>query len=282
MYGVPGPWPTGRPHDICDTLFDLAVATWQYLDWGSRFDLLPGEETITDNNLLHIQVRHQTRVQTWKLDSVTEGELGADWEWWFGGRGGWFGLRMQAKKLYPKHGSYKSLERKQAARFIRHCALDGLAAFYCFYNSYWPMRSGRPSVGACCSGYRHQETFCCTLVPAFEVYNRVYAGQTRLEAYECASVPWQCLLCCPRARRREQTLSQGVRNAVARLDPFVSDDVREGPLHEVPPEYVGNVLAGEDPTRNLLQLQTQDRVPRDEVTAGLVRLRYITVVRDID
>jgi hypothetical protein len=49
---------------LCQTLSDRAVATWQQLDWGHRFGLLPGEETITDNNLLEIQLRHQAYVYT--------------------------------------------------------------------------------------------------------------------------------------------------------------------------------------------------------------------------
>jgi hypothetical protein len=148
-----------------------------------------------------------------------------------------------AKKLYPDSSRYETLKSCQAATLIKRSVPNGLAAFYCFYNSSWPSRSGRPSAGACCSSHRHQEDFGCTLAPAFEVFNRAYAGRTRLGDFEQISVPWQCLLCCLRSRYRNLSLPRRVKDSALHLDPFGSEALEERTLQEGPPGYVGDVEA---------------------------------------
>lgn len=98
---------------LCDTFSYRAIATWNYMYFGSQTRIKPSEESLTDINLLEIQARHTKEVRTWKFPRINEArKSGADWEWWFGSPNQWVGVRIQAKKLDIRSGRYAGLNRK--------------------------------------------------------------------------------------------------------------------------------------------------------------------------
>lgn len=130
----------GRP--ICQTFKDLAARTWDYLDEGARIGMPPGEETLTDENLMAILALYPSQVAIWRMSKKRESQLGADWEWWFGNPAdGWFGMRVQAKKIDLKlFTCYSGVDHpnhtcQQIDCLIRESQAAGLFPAYCLYNT---------------------------------------------------------------------------------------------------------------------------------------------------
>src|SRR4051812_16335213 len=96
---------------LCPTFEHLAERTWKYLAAAEDTQLRIGEQTLTDINLIDMQVRHPAELTTWKFKPEEEAANGADWEWWFHGGNRILGLRLQAKKLYlsPTTAGYTAL-----------------------------------------------------------------------------------------------------------------------------------------------------------------------------
>jgi len=115
---------------LCTSFALQAAHTWSFLARGDRYKLLPGEETITDVNLLGLKEAKPSLVYTDKYTRYREGKVTGDWEWWIADSRGWLGLRIQAKKLDPQTGRYLDLEgdvqkaTAQADRLV-HDALVG-------------------------------------------------------------------------------------------------------------------------------------------------------------
>ncbi len=131
----------GKP--ICQTFKDLAARTWNYLAEGARIGMPPGEETLTDENLMAILALHASQVAIWRFTKHRESQVGADWEWWFGNpTNGWFGMRVQAKKLDLKQfSSYYGVDHpdhtnQQIDALIRESQSAGLFPAYCLYNTH--------------------------------------------------------------------------------------------------------------------------------------------------
>ena len=130
----------GKP--ICQTFKDLAARTWNYLAEGARIGMAPGEETLTDENLMAILALHSSQVAVWRFTKWKESQTGADWEWWFGNpTNGWFGMRVQAKKIDLKQfSSYTGVDHPEHTNHQIDCLIQesqkaGLFPGYCLYNT---------------------------------------------------------------------------------------------------------------------------------------------------
>jgi len=89
----PYPGFLGIPRTACETFQERSFATWGsiWVGWATGID--PSEGTLTDNNLLEIQLSHPIEIRTRKYSPYEEGRRsGADWEWWFGAPSGWVGV----------------------------------------------------------------------------------------------------------------------------------------------------------------------------------------------
>lgn len=132
--------------DLRRTMNQLAWDTWLEYEDGSRYGLEPGEESITDRNLLELRRRHPG-LHVHKYTHVKERKVGADWEWWIGSDAeGWICLRIQAKRIHSKH--YAMLEHPGAeeGEFQYQTLIGGCAEaahifpFHVFYNGWEPTR----------------------------------------------------------------------------------------------------------------------------------------------
>jgi hypothetical protein len=107
---VPDRYPR-RDSGIRRTLGFLARRAWERQEDGHVHGLSPAEESLTDYLLLDLKLRHPDRIHVRKFTKWQEGRTtGADWEWWFGDRRGWFGMRVQAKKLNSGRRLYSGLD----------------------------------------------------------------------------------------------------------------------------------------------------------------------------
>jgi hypothetical protein len=230
-----------RGGPICQTFKDLAARTWNYLDEGVRIGMAPGEETLTDENLMAILALHSNQVAIWRFNKRRESVVGADWEWWLGNpANGWFGMRVQAKKLDLKQFStYSGVDHpnntcEQIENLINESKAAGIYPAYCLYNTRLSPRL--PEWG-------------CSITSAQVMRTALQQPQARrshtvaVKDIEKYLFPWHRLVCHP-----ERGSSEGggfpdlVRNSV--LPGLSPDSRRDLPsLHDELPDYARKLVA---------------------------------------
>src|ERR1700730_12804459 len=190
---------------LCETFLSRARATWDLLVAGRDTGVGPGEETLTDLNLMEIATRHGDRVCLKKFSRWDEARVsGADWEWWLGSPGSWIGLRLQAKKLNIRTLRYDDLAHRnqwgfQVDRLIESSTRDALVPAYCFYNA-WDDGSADPSWN-CENIPSEMRLFGCTICSVHFVKALIEARSSDLDAVADIWIPWSCIVCCPRGER---------------------------------------------------------------------------------
>jgi hypothetical protein len=197
-----------------------------------------------------------------RLTQAQEAEEGADWEWWFGGRWGWHGMRVQAKKLDEGGARYARLDHVVRGTGKRQIDLlidradkhvPRLDPIYCFYN-------GVPAQSTKVIKCRRDSVPLpgCTIAHAVDVRDRLDKSGDGLERIAAISIPWSDLVCCADGR--------GDVMAIAATALYWLAPDRAAPTVAALPEYVERLLG--DPT---------DRFDRDDP-----HLAGILVVSDLD
>lgn len=126
---------------LCRSFRDLGAQTWRRLESAARTGLAWSEETNTETVLLELRERHPSAIKILSFTKTREAKNGSDWEWWIGGKGAWFGMRVQAKRLKKTHPQFwrlKEYKAKNAASpqidtLIQAAKRDGLTPAYCLY-----------------------------------------------------------------------------------------------------------------------------------------------------
>jgi hypothetical protein len=232
--------------DLCTTFCNRAVLTWHYLRDGQRSRIELGEETITDINLLEIQIRHPNQVRTAKFNRIIEGRVtGADWEWWLGSRSGWLGLRVQAKKLNSHSLQYDSLDHsttngRQVDLLIRDANRNRLVPMYCFYN-YWDT-SRIQSQWRCGTFAPSIELQGCTISSASTVKGLIDANDKSLQSVLKNALPWNCLICCRGHSHPKADLVERASGVLRGTWGLNEEQIR---ILKEPPSYVSAVLYNE-------------------------------------
>lgn len=233
---------------LCAAFARQAIETWDFLALGHQHRLLPGEETLTDINLLRLKAAAPDVIFGKRFSRYEEGtRTGSDWEWWFGGSDGWLGLRVQAKKLDPFTECYETVASdwnkavEQANTLIHDARTGDYARYpcYCFYN-HWHRSAGVEA--PCNAGTDGTEVFGCALAPA-PVVADLWTGHTHeLGAVVKWSIPWSCLFCDDKPT---DLLSVG---AVKRTldEGLFGGDMAEyrGEIYADPPDYVAEAWQG--------------------------------------
>jgi hypothetical protein len=202
------------------TLFDTfrrqSSSTWSTLRKARVCGYQPGEETLTDINLIEITRQHPYEIITQKFTKREEGEGGADWEWWLTGRSGqWLGFRVQAKIIalesytYP-HLHYSKKNRYQSDLLVRSalgCNVRRIP-IYCLYSN-WDIRQFA-NKWSCPAIKRSAISYGCSIVPAWVVrYFRMNGGANDLDSLLDYMQPWHCLVCRARVKCRGRVVSGG-------------------------------------------------------------------------
>jgi hypothetical protein len=198
-----------------------AARTWRLLVAGDSRGIRLREDTITETNLLSLDLNHPY-LHVHRFNQSEEKASGGDWQWYIGSdRAGWFGLRIQAKRMDDR--SYKMLDHPgeledeyQFDTLIRSADDDrrrtGLKTFpyYVFFNGWsdgWP--SGAPwnicpnRVGAGNCSHADVLDFGCAASPARAVraiYLALGRHRKRVEPHLALSMPWSWLFGQPGPR----------------------------------------------------------------------------------
>jgi hypothetical protein len=175
----------------------LAAATWRRIGLADGHGLNWSEETITETNLLELADLHPNQVAIEAVTKRREALIGADWEWWLGGGGSWFGMRVQAKRVsLPNERFGRILSQRARGRaetqirtLIERAHLDGVTPAYCLYVhsarwprlGYWPDRYMGAGEGT---------PLGCLMAHASVVSAN---GSNELESIAAYALPWHLL-----------------------------------------------------------------------------------------
>lgn len=128
-----------------DALNTVAGQSWELMSAGVEHGIGPGEETLTDINLILLK-RLIPSLRVTKFSKQVEAGNGADWEWWIGSslEERWIKLRIQAKRSSHDGVRYEQLGHspkksgvKQYDTLIARSLIEGAIPFHVFFNG-WP------------------------------------------------------------------------------------------------------------------------------------------------
>ncbi len=253
---------------LCQTFQMLARNTWIDQRDAHASNLGLGEESITDYNLLHLKRSHPTEVFIRKYKRHEEADTGADWIWWFGAHDGWFGMRVQAKRLDFSSLTYDGIKKTvkkwnklQIDILIDQAKADHLVPIYCFYNS-WDSSQYQPQWN--CKTFPTQvEDLGCTVANAHNV-KAVLKSKTKLAVIDPISWPWMCLVCCTGHSKGSGTLPH-------RAHDFVVGELARGEqeipsVREKQPRIVSGIIESQEPVNSDIERE-------DSSLAGILVIR---------
>lgn len=210
----------------------LAVDTWNRVARGDARGIRLREDTITELNLLELDLRHP-KLWVHRFNQNAEKAVGGDWEWYVGFGQLWFALRIQAKRM--DNDEYRQLQHEGAAgdnyqydTLIRASQDEPILTFphYVFFNGWrtWPSGvqwygcpSGVP-LGRC--GHASEQEMGCSAMPA-RLVRAIHAGRgvagRRVSEYLPRSVPWSWLFGPHSVRSLTGAGRTGVRTNTSRI-----------------------------------------------------------------
>lgn len=169
----------------------VAAQSWNLMTTGIAQGIGPGEETLTDINLILLKQMIPSMLVT-KFTKHVEASNGADWEWWIGSSAEelWFQLRIQAKRsghdgTKPSGVRYEHIDHpstgssRQYDTLILKSLKLGAIPFHVFFNG-WPAERYVME-----SPYRHDHWACL-----IRAYNSAFLPSARL----WNSMNWGCTM----------------------------------------------------------------------------------------
>lgn len=242
---------------LCHDFITQSSDTWFRIRNGRLTRIYIHEESITDYNLLTLQMKHPHQISTQKFTKRMESIQGADWEWWLGSNAGWLGLRVQAKKLNSRTLRYTGLDHttskgRQIDLLINHSMsrYPPKIPIYTFYN-YWDVRKYVPP-WLCCSYPRSYDMLGCGLSDAHPVRAMLNRGTKDLRRIAGIMYPWSCLICCHQnsPRRRDRLLPSRSFDFLASMSQKLPQEPDRKPydkqrfIVEEAPYYVYRIMEG--------------------------------------
>jgi len=234
---------------LCQTFRQLSFNTWSFLEKARRISHQPLEETVTDNNIVELKLKHTHEVLTKTYNRLQEAVTGADWQWWFTNRKktAWYGVRIQAKILKFKTDRFEALNYKnQTDVLINDATTNGLVPLYCFY-AHWPL-STSVQANNCRTFSNSPESYGCSIVDAYSIKsNKGISGSDSLTSVISDAFPWSCLVCC------QGTIQDPSTDLPNRLKSFIDNVILEGKTNNIPrpqvldapPEHIIALIQGE-------------------------------------
>lgn len=241
---------------LCQDFVLQAEETWNMMKLGHDTKIDVAEESITDWNLLKLQVNHPHEIRTQKFTKPVEGREGADWEWWLGEDDLWLGLRVQAKRIDSDQLRYQYLNHKtrygnQADLLIDYAGKSQPPRIpvYVFYN-YWDSDKFDPH-WLCPAHPKKLEMLGCGVVEATLVRSILARGHDDIQTLSSVMYPWSCLVCCQGFSRGDYRLPFAAFRFLSSAFKIERKDAEKDLYEEKrfvsksPPEYVYRILEGE-------------------------------------
>lgn len=184
--------------NLCHHFQTTAIDTWIKIATSHKIGFTYGEETITESILLNLHQNFQEKIKIWPYDKrKKEPNTGADWEWWIGISGAWFGMRVQAKKISLPSETYGSIltyrttskTKNQIQILIEQSKRYSVTPIYCLYTHSSVVPSPVPN---CMPSLSRKMVNGCLICHA-EVVERI--ASNKLIDLAPNLVPWHFLVC---------------------------------------------------------------------------------------
>lgn len=246
----------GSTAELCNLFMARSSETWSLLRRARLASVGLKEESITD---LHLLAFNEAGIEGFFVRAISRQEeraIGADYEWWFGDRGGrWLGIRVQAKRVDHRE-AFRALNYlpagasiPQSRTLLETCRNLNMLPTHCLYV--YSEAFLEPLHG--CS------LLSPLIVSAFPVNSKV-----ALEQVNRCLVPWTLLVCTERHRWQPTLNGRGLPDIV--LDGWANAmgyghenrprelDANDGwqvftrqPFTSNPPRYVRAMLETDQP-----------------------------------
>ena len=220
---------------LCNTFMTLAVDIWNQISIGKAVNFQLKEETLTDQIILSLKLRHQHDISIIEFTKHQEGKIGADWEWWFvedSGRS--IGMRIQAKIISIANSCFNHLHYQkqysipQCEKLIMQAERKQLSPLYCLYTT----------------ADNIHPTFGCSLLDAYTVRSLRSKGTSDLLALRSLITPWHELVC----HTPDITLIDHVNNFLGNI---TNNSAKVERILQATPWYVEQIISSEGQIFNL-------------------------------
>jgi hypothetical protein len=229
---------------LCTTFKKLSEDTWEQIDLSKTAGYQLKEETLTDQNLLQLKIKHPTEILIRAFNKHEEGRNGADWEWWLTDGNEWVGFRVQAKIINIETDRFEHLHYQaktsvpQSRKLIEQSKPIGekpRVPIYCMFLS-----TEKFDPAALKSA---PEFYGCSIMSAYTVAVLRDSGTDDVVSLQAYLIPWHELVCQKPAISFAEHID---RFLVERLDQGILD-VRFY-ITDEPPAYVSALLVNNNHT----------------------------------
>jgi len=233
-------------------------------------ELTIGQESLTDFILLEFSRKLKGNLISHKFTKRDEAQSGGDWEWWFKGEKGWFGIRAQAKIINIYKDTYLTINKKgQNNQLIKDSVTNGVVPVYFLYSFWEP--SEFKYKWRCQNFSKNARRFGVSILPAGYVKDKIQSESANLDELIQDLNPWHCMFCC--SDDSHGNLSQRIFDSLSRLWGIygiekISDEYLK--KNNELPDYVSAIV-------NRIPLETIEEV---QIEREDINLKYVTVVSE--
>lgn len=267
----------------CSTFQNIAIRTWWRMHNNFNTSIRLREDGFTSLNLQDIYILLNKNITVFDFNAKEESNItGADWEWWFLDKSGFFGAAVQAKRLksnnkydvgyIPPSNKYPQIER-----LLDYSIKNSISPMYCFYNWFSTIPVG--TTWPCGSFPRQDDLLGCTLADAWTVYAHHKKREYSANVYLGFSEPWHCITCCrpvgaDSATRASEVTKRLVSHGKKLLDvdypnTYKNADIPTPKIHETLPDRVIKMIQmGNKETIGQLTQDQRDNLPRRLLLLG--------------
>ena len=235
-------------YQLCKSSIFSSRWVWNQLRYAKKYKTGIGEESITDFFVLNFKRWSPPGFAIKTFTRREEAVNGSDWEWWFGSKGKWLGMRVQAKVIDQRlffeysHLHYQSKEQKksgkrQADYLIENAEAKQLIPIFCLYSYWSPETQTLLKRIYKKSGFRMTE-FGASILSAYHVQS--HPAKKEIDAFFPELVPL-CKLFCIETAVDSNFPESFLQNTLA--DRLVKDiQNKRNLIKDNPPDYVRLLL----------------------------------------
>ena len=183
----------------------LAFTTWDVISHAYHNRISYGEDAITSVNLLALK-NAQLKNLVLQDTRIDESIKGCDFEFWIGSnKKGWFRYAIQAKKISVSNERYNSLSHKvrgqpQIEILDNYASTNNAIPVYCLFNY---SKHSHHLVNSC-PKYISIKELGCSVTPSKTVRTALSIRGARTFKWfhnRQDTIPWSCLVRCPKIHR---------------------------------------------------------------------------------
>ncbi|MDD9885228.1 MAG: hypothetical protein OXU62_11995 [Gammaproteobacteria bacterium] len=252
---------------------EISHRTWFLLKLSQRPDVRLGEETLTDFLVIHLLLNPYNAVRVLPVMKPEEANNGADLMIYVRkDRIRAHKYVVQAKKLHPTYGQYRTLNRdagksgrKQIDVLEEYAVECDAVPLYLLYNHIEEPIEGYSKYWHCGIECLDETQFGCTLVPSWHIRDAIDVRGSR--NFHCvhlndSALPWRCAFDCPQGKNWRQIRERFEASYHAHTGKSKPDIDFEGGLKKWPSDLLSATAPFEPSSDDIMQIGDEKYVPR--------------------